>query len=303
MEIMVIANQLIELFCMMGLGYLLMKINYLDVNVNKKISNLVISVTTPALIFASVFKENEASQSAVIMMLGIAFFVYLILPVVAMLFNTLLKIPTSQRKLYQFMTVFSNTGFMGYPVVASLYGNTGVFYAAIFNLMFNLFVFTYGIYLMQENRRLDWHSLFTPGIVLSLFAMIAYFVKLSIPMVIVNVCESVGGMTTPLAMLLIGASLSNVSSKEILSDTTIYFYTLLRQFLLPLLFFQLLRLVLHDELIRGVVMMMIAMPVGSISVLFATQYGNDSTLASKNVFVTTLCSLLSIPIITFLLSL
>lgn len=303
MEIMVIANQLIELFCMMGLGYLLMKINYLDVNVNKKISNLVISVTTPALIFASVFKENEASQSAVIMMLGIAFLVYLILPVVAMLFNTLLKIPTSQRKLYQFMTVFSNTGFMGYPVVASLYGNTGVFYAAIFNLMFNLFVFTYGIYLMQENRRLDWHSLFTPGIVLSLFAMIAYFVKLSIPMVIVNVCESVGGMTTPLAMLLIGASLSNVSSKEILSDTTIYFYTLLRQFLLPLLFFPLLRLVLHDELIRGVVMMMIAMPVGSISVLFATQYGNDSTLASKNVFVTTLCSLLSIPIITFLLSL
>ncbi len=303
MEIMVIANQLIELFCMMGLGYLLMKINYLDVNVNKKISNLVISVTTPALIFASVFKENEASQSAVIMMLGIAFLVYLILPVVAMLFNTLLKIPTSQRKLYQFMTVFSNTGFMGYPVVASLYGNTGVFYAAIFNLMFNLFVFTYGIYLMQENRRLDWHSLFTPGIVLSLFAMIAYFVKLSIPMVIVNVCESVGGMTTPLAMLLIGASLSNVSSKEILSDTTIYFYTLLRQFLLPLLFFPLLRLVLQDELIRGVVMMMIAMPVGSISVLFATQYGNDSTLASKNVFVTTLCSLLSIPIITFLLSL
>ena len=303
MEIMVIANQLIELFCMMGLGYLLMKINYLDVNVNKKISNLVISVTTPALIFASVFKENEASQSAVIMMLGIAFLVYLILPVVAMLFNTLLKIPTSQRKLYQFMTVFSNTGFMGYPVVASLYGNTGVFYAAIFNLMFNLFVFTYGIYLMQENRRLDWHSLFTPGIVLSLFAMIAYFVKLSIPMVIVNVCESVGGMTTPLAMLLIGASLSNVSSKEILSDTTIYVYTLLRQFLLPLLFFPLLRLVLQDELIRGVVMMMIAMPVGSISVLFATQYGNDSTLASKNVFVTTLCSLLSIPIITFLLSL
>lgn len=303
MEIMVIANQLIELFCMMGLGYLLMKINYLDINVNKKISNLVISVTTPALIFASVFKENEASQSAVIMMLGIAFLVYLILPVVAMLFNTLLKIPTSQRKLYQFMTVFSNTGFMGYPVVASLYGNTGVFYAAIFNLMFNLFVFTYGIYLMQENRRLDWHSLFTPGIVLSLFAMIAYFVKLSIPMVIVNVCESVGGMTTPLAMLLIGASLSNVSSKEILSDTTIYVYTLLRQFLLPLLFFPLLRLVLHDELIRGVVMMMIAMPVGSISVLFATQYGNDSTLASKNVFVTTLCSLLSIPIITFLLSL
>lgn len=303
MEIMVIANQLIELFCMMGLGYLLMKINYLDVNVNKKISNLVISVTTPALIFASVFKENEASQSAVIMMLGIAFLVYLILPVVAMLFNTLLKIPTSQRKLYQFMTVFSNTGFMGYPVVASLYGNTGVFYAAIFNLMFNLFVFTYGIYLMQENRRLDWHSLFTPGIVLSLFAMIAYFVKLTIPMVIVNVCESVGGMTTPLAMLLIGASLSNVSSKEILSDTTIYFYTLLRQFLLPLLFFSLLRLVLHDELIRGVVMMMIAMPVGSISVLFATQHGNDSTLASKNVFVTTLCSLLSIPIITFLLSL
>lgn len=303
MEIMVIANQLIELFCMMGLGYLLMKINYLDVNVNKKISNLVISVTTPALIFASVFKENEASQSAVIMMLGIAFLVYLILPVVAMLFNTLLKIPTSQRKLYQFMTVFSNTGFMGYPVVASLYGNTGVFYAAIFNLMFNLFVFTYGIYLMQENRRLDWHSLFTPGIVLSLFAMIAYFVKLSIPMVIVNVCESVGGMTTPLAMLLIGASLSNVSSKEILSDTTIYVYTLLRQFLLPLLFFPLLRLVLHDKLIRGVVMMMIAMPVGSISVLFATQYGNDSTLASKNVFVTTLCSLLSIPIITFLLSL
>lgn len=303
MEIMVIANQLIELFCMMGLGYLLMKMNYLDVNVNKKISNLVISVTTPALIFASVFKENEASQSAVIMMLGIAFLVYLILPVVGMLFNSLLKIPTSQRKLYQFMTVFSNTGFMGYPVVASLYGNTGVFYAAIFNLMFNLFVFTYGIYLMQENRRLDWHSLFTPGIVLSLFAMIAYFVKLSMPMVIVNVCESVGGMTTPLAMLLIGASLSNVSSKEILSDKTIYFYTLLRQFLLPLLFFPLLRLVLHDELIRGVVMMMIAMPVGSISVLFATQYGNDTTLASKNVFLTTLCSLLSIPIITLLLSL
>ena len=135
MDIMVVINQMIQLFLIIGLGYFMQKKKIL----NAKLNFIVISITTPALIFSSVCTTSISEKSMVIYTLAIATAVYVALPVISFVLVKLMRIPMHQKGLYMFMTIFSNTGFMGYPIMKALFGNDAVFYTALFT--FNIFSF------------------------------------------------------------------------------------------------------------------------------------------------------------------
>lgn len=306
MDIMVVVNQMIQLFLIMGLGYFMMKKKILNYEVNKKLNYIILSITTPCLIISSVCGENDASKDVVLYVLLVAIVVYLLLPVLSFLLVKIMRIKKSQQGLFMFMTIFSNTGFMGFPVMKSIFGNTAVFYTAIFNMLFNLEVYTLGVVLMNYGKndrvKLDPKNLLSPGVVTSILAIIIYFLEIPLPTVLLSSCESVGNMTTPLAMMLIGASLANIRLKDIFNDFIVYPYTLIKQILIPIIAFPIICYFIKDFLIQGVTLLNIAMPVGNSAVLFATEYDGDVPLAAKTVFLTTLFSVLSIPLIVSLLS-
>lgn len=204
------------------------------------------------------------------------------------------------------MTIFSNTGFMGFPVMKAIFGNTAVFYTAIFNMLFNIEVFTLGVLLMgygnNQKIQLKPKNLLSPGIISSILAIFIYFLDISCPSFLVEACNSVGNMTTPLAMMLIGASLSSISFREIFGEWVIYPYTFIKQILLPFIAFPIICFFIQDPLIQGVTLINLAMPVGNSAVLFATEYNGNVVLAAKTVFMTTLFSVITIPlIVAFLL--
>ncbi len=305
MDVFVILMQMIQLFLVMALGYILFKVNILDEIMNKRLTTLVLSVTTPAMIIGSVLNTKVTQElNDILFVFLIGLLTYVILPIIGFIIVKVMRVPKSQQGLYIFMTVFSNIGFMGFPVMKAIFGNDAVFYTAIFNMIFNLFVFTIGKKIMSfgtsQKIEINIKSILSPGVIASLIALVVYFTRLQFPTVIVSTINMIGDITTPIAMMIIGSTLATIPLKEVFTEFRIYPYTLIKQIIVPIVIYPLLKLFINDSLILGVTLIMISMPVGNSAVLFANEYGGDVSLAAKNIFMTTLFSVLTIPFIVAL---
>ncbi len=297
--------QMIQLFLVMSIGYLLFKLKILDVDFNKKLTTLLLTVTTPALILSSVLNTTEyLPMQSILFVFFIGILIYVCLPLIGWIIVKVMKVPLPQQGLYIFMTVFSNIGFMGFPVMKAIFGNDAIFYTAIFNMIFNLLVFTVGTGIMgygtDRKTKINPKDLLSPGVVASLIALLIYFVQLKFPDVIVSTVTMIGDITTPMAMLIIGSTLANIPIWEVFSELRIYPYTFIKQIVIPIIAYPILNLFIKDPLILGVTLIMISMPVANTAVLFATEYDGDVSLAAKAVFMTTLLSIITIPLIVAL---
>lgn len=304
MEISVIINQMLVLFIVMVIGYIANKKSILDENVNRKISSLLLNITAPALILSSVVNQDKkGNPDLVINVVILGIILYAILPFIGKLLGKFLKVPKEDKNLYEFMTIFSNVGFMGFPVIESIFGSEAIFFVAIINLLFNVFCFSYGIYLISENDKVtfDFKILINPGIVVSIISIIIYITNLQVPTILKETTSMIGGITTPLAMMLIGSSLSQIPVKEVFLEKKLYPYTFLKQLIIPIIFFLILKQIITNELILGIIIIVSAMPVGATAIMFCNEYEGNTKLASKTIFITTLCSVVTIPVLVYIL--
>lgn len=210
MDLQIILHQLFTLFLLMGTGFLLSRLRFMNAEFNRTLTRLLINVTMPFLIIDSVLTlDQRAPVSTVLLVLAAAIVLYLVLPLFGYLIARLLFVPKAQRGLYTYMTAFSNVGFMGFPLISALLGAEAVFYTALFNMIFNLSSFSYGILLIRsgaenppaaEKEKSRLRMLLSPGILLSLLAIVLYFANLPFPAPVVDVVGYIGGLTTPLAM-------------------------------------------------------------------------------------------------------
>lgn len=259
----------------------------------------------PALMLSSVMKEeNSHDMGRVLEMFGLSIVIFAIaLPIISMIIVKILPISKKQQGLYMFMNSFSNVGFMGFPIIHAVFGEGAMLDAAIVNLIFNLAVFTFGItminYGTEQKDKFNIKKLLTPGIFSSVIAIIIYFSGITFPQVLSDTCSMIGEITSPIAMIIMGATLGRMDIKAVFSEWKVYPFTAIKQILIPILFWYVLKLFITDEYILGFMMIMLSMPVANTAVLFATEYKNDENLAAKTVFITTLMSLISIPFIMY----
>lgn len=302
MNMQVVLNQMIELFLLLGVGYFLYKIHIIDNVFNGKLNQFVLCVAIPCMILNSALTITKYQPiHRVLAVLLIALFIFLTLPIAGFLIAKICRVPKQDLGLYIFMTTFSNIGFIGFPVMMSIFGNESVFYTTIFNLVYNTLVYTLGYVLINigTGQKADIHlkDIFSPATISCIVAFIIYLAHFHLPEVITKTIGTLGSMTSPLAMIIIGVTLANVSLKDVFSEVKIYPYTLLKQIVLPVLAYHLLHLFVHDVLTLGVSVICIAMPVGTMAVLLTNRNGGNSELAAKNVFITTLVSIASIPVL------
>lgn len=305
MDIKVVIGQMIVLFALMGLGFLLYRVNILDLNTNSKLTSLVLSVTTPCMVLNSVLCTKKYSDPQTIFtILGIAVITYIVTPFIGILINKLLRAPTNQTGLYVFMTVFSNIGFIGYPIMKAIFGNDSVFHTSLFGMVFNIMLFTLGVYLIgigqQGNNKLNLKNLITPGVICSFLALILYLLHLRAPQIVTDFTSMIGDMTTPLAMIIIGVTLGAMNIREVFNELRVYIYTIIKQLILPVITYPIIVFLIKDNYLRGLTLVMLSMPVGSSAVLFTNKYGGDSELAAKTIFMTTLISVFTIPLIVYM---
>lgn len=304
-DIVVISNQMIKLFLIICVGFILYRIKLIDEEFRHKLTKLLLNVTMPALMLSSVMKEeNSHDMGRVLEMFGLSIVIFAIaLPIISMIIVKILPISKKQQGLYMFMNSFSNVGFMGFPIIHAVFGEGAMLDAAIVNLIFNLAVFTFGItminYGTEQKDKFNIKKLLTPGIFSSVIAIIIYFSGITFPQVLSDTCSMIGEITSPIAMIIMGATLGRMDIKAVFSEWKVYPFTAIKQILIPILFWYVLKLFITDEYILGFMMIMLSMPVANTAVLFATEYKNDENLAAKTVFITTLMSLISIPFIMY----
>lgn len=302
---MVALQVMLELFIILIIGYFLAKKDVLNQDAGKRISILIVNIVFPALIIAAVSENlDQGSLSSVlgVFLLGMA--TYIVLPIAAWIFMKLLRVPAGQQGIYQFMLIFSNCSFMGYPVLGAIFGSQAIFLSAIFNLPFNLLAFSYGIALVCKDSKAKagfrLSKLLNPGIIASVLALVIYGVSLRLPAMILELCSMVGNMTTPLSMLVLGAALAEIPLKDVFMDVRIYLMSAVRLIAIPCLAYFILHFFVSDVMTLGVAVMSLAMPVASMTVMLSNQYDGNVRLASIGVFVSTLLSVATIPLISAL---
>ena len=320
MHIGVILAQMGKLFLLLLLGVVLAKIEILDVHTKQKLTKLLLYVTTPMMMIDAfhdrmlmVSEQADSGGLGVGLLFVYCFAFYAILIILSLAIVYSIRTPKKDRRLYIFMTIFGNVGFMGFPVVSAVFGTEGLFYAAILNSVFNIFVYTFGVVLMggagaDENtgtadqlRSIPWKKLLlTPAVLCTAVGVLIFMFRLRMPALLADTCDTLGGLTSPLAMLVVGANLNGMKGRDMLANMRLNLYVLLRQIALPLIFWGIIRLIVNHPVLTPTLLLLSCMPVANTTALFATEYGGDEHLASQGIFLTTLFSLVSFPLLMWI---
>ena len=290
----------------MAVGFFLRKIKLFNDISNKAMSSLIIHVTAPCLLFSSIATMDGSESENAVTLLWVGFVLYGVLIALAILVTKLLKVSPSSRGVYEAAMIFGNVSFMGIPLVESLYGTLGVFYIAFLNIHFNIFFYSLGFYLiMKSGKRTGSFNplkLINSGIIGILLASVIFFLQVPLPEVVTVPISFVGSITSPLSMVIIGSSVAAYSLKHVFSQKKIYILSFLRLLVYPVIAYFLLRLLLGDNLITRIICIYIGMPVASIVGMTAIAYDADSESATYCIAMSTVLSLVTIPILYLIMS-
>lgn len=295
-------NQVVVLFIIMAVGFYAKKRKFLNGVVDKGLSDLLLNITLPFMIVSSFNIEYEAVMiSNAKKILVYSFFIHIGLIFISKIFY--FKLPKNKEQVFRFITIFSNVGFMGYPVLESIYGEVGVFYAAIFNIAFNLLVWTVGVilYTGEKDFKSMKKAIGNPALIAVIIGIILFVFSIKLPLAIATSLKLVGSTTTPISMIIIGSMLAEMQFKHIFSDLSIYYASLVRLIIVPLIIYIILKLLKVDEMLLNICVILQAMPAAVSAAIIAEKYGGDAVLASQCVFITTIISGITIPIVILFL--
>ena len=307
---MLLLEQMVVLFLLMGIGYLCYKKEIITDEAGKKLSAIVVNIANPALVLTGCLGEEKIQGQELFVTAAIITGVYSALLLIAQILPRLLRVEKESRGTYKAMTVFSNIGFMGFPVVAALYGKSALLYAALFTIPYNILIYTYGVSSMSsepEGGRQKGHgaaflirSTFNVGVISCIAAMIIYLCEIPVPGMIADTITHLSNLTAPLSMMVIGASLATINLKKLFTDLRLLLFSVIKLLVLPAVGVMVIRQFVDNEVILGVCLVMLATPVGSMTAMLAQQYDGDYEMASKGVALTTILSVATIPLVSML---
>lgn len=369
---MVMLQQMIVMFLMMAVGYLCYRKQILTEEVSRKVSAIVVNVANPCMILSSALTDQQMQGKELVQTFAIVVMMYAFLLAMAQLLPRILCIQKESRGAYAAMTVFANIGFMGFPVLAAMYGNGALLYGAVFQIPFNILIYTYGVAVLtrkpgacakteqdvnaeqdvkteqdvkaepnvkaevdvkaepngktgerqdaqgitaavngkSENKQSNNEQqgmmqgtleivkkIFNIGVIACIAAMLLYFLQIPVPSFLQAFITNLGNLTAPLSMMIIGASLAQMPLKELFLDKKLLLFSLVKLLLLPAVWMIMVNRVAEQEILRGVCLVMMATPAGSMTAMLAQQYGGDYETASRGVALTTVLSVITMPLL------
>ena len=316
---MILVKQMAILFFIMLVGYVCRKRNIINDEGSRVISGIVVNVANPALILsAGINKDVVIEGKNLLMVSGLSLGVYAFLILSSVIIVRILRLKKSEYGTFKVMTVFSNIGFMGFPLISSVYGSEALLYASFFVIPYNILIYTWGIHAMKKkeetledyencskvvkenNKKIEWEKIFNIGVIACISTIVIYTGKITVPATVESIIGYLSGLTAPLSMMVIGDSMTKMKIRELILEKKILIFSLLKQILIPLAGVFILKLTGLDNLMLAVCMIMLATPVGSMTAMLAQQYDGEYELASKGVALTTLLSVATIPFVSFL---
>ena len=294
---------MVVLFIIVVLGYALCKLGYMGDKFDQKLSTIVIDITCPALILSSVMGDTLPDRTLILPLLGVGFLTYILLLVFGFWVPRLIAKNRDDQGMIGFALMFANVGFIGYPIVSSIFGPQSIFYAALLNMPNTFFIFTAGVMLVKGEysiKSLNPKVLFSPAMLAAFAAALIVAFGLRVPDLVARPVTMVGGITVPAALMVIGSSMSRLPLREIIGSGKVYVSSLVRLVVVPVTLYLVFRACGVDSVINNINTVVIAMPVASFGTMFCMKYGRNPSLMTEITFVTTVFSILTIPLVTML---
>ena len=288
-------HQILVIFIGILAGFVCRKTKILSEEGTGTLSNIVVKLILPFYLFSAILNTDASVDSGMVLLtVALSAGMFLLSGIVALIVVPLLKPPQGDKGVYLFELMCGNVTYIGIPVCAAILGGSAAFYASLLNIPYNLICFSLGIWLLAG--KLPLKKILNPAFLAGVTAAVLYSLRVPVPKVILDGCSFIGQATSPCAMLVIGSVLGSVPIRQIFTEWRSIPYVILRLAGIAALVAFLLSFTDFDPVLKGVLILMAAMPAATNSTMLCTIYGGNRELSAKLIFLSTALSAVTIPL-------
>lgn len=302
------AKQMIILFLMMLTGWGAYKRGLVTREGAGSLSSIIINIFNPCMIISGVLNKESSYDIYMVMenLMMVALF-FAVLIILSKVLTKFMRLRSEEVNSYRLMMIFPNLGFMGIPLVRSLYGEEAVIFVAFYIVGYNLLVYSYGIILAMSSGRgshkeaLPWKKILNIGMAACFASILIFAFHIRVPDAAASFVDSMGNAAVPLSMMTVGIMVAQSDLKELVTDKKQILFSVISLLVIPLCCIPFLRLLPISPVSYGIFILLIAMPVGSVVMLVEREYGStDGSISAKSIALTSVLSVITIPVITYL---
>jgi malate permease and related proteins len=309
METTIILSQIFILAIVVIIGVIAAKIKVLTPESNNMLSKVIFNISLPLMLFTNFLKLDAIPRILTnsMVVLSVSGFVILFLFLMGWLATRIFKIEGREAAVFRAHSMFGNTIFLGFPLITALYGAEGLLYASMFQLISNLIMWTLGVVVLTHGNGTSWKKnlirVFNPNTIATLTGLIFFLFSVKLPALLIKPLSELGSANTWLCMLYIGAMLAFSNVRGLLEKKSLYIISFNRLIFVPAILvsffaaFSAMAGISPDKLVTSVIILEASMPCMASVVIMAKELGADDQQAVGNVFVSTLLSILTLPLV------
>ncbi len=299
-----ITSRVIVLFALVFLGFYIGKRKIMPPDIAPQLSNFIVKITFPATVFLSMVRPyDETIISHSVILFVVAFIFHLCMLAFGLVVTKVFRVDKKAQGVWIFVCMFSNNGFMGFPLAMGVYGDEGMMLIAFANVATNLLIFSIGKKVITKNYdikdKINFRQMFLTNINLAVIIGLIFFIfKIPLPEIVETGAGYVSDITAGLSMIVVGLSLSRADVKSIIKGADMWIMAGIRLVVIPLIVIAFVKCVpaFNGTLMGQIFVLMAALPTASTVSLLSEQFHTNVELAAKMVFSTTLLSVVTIPI-------
>lgn len=300
----IVISSVVILFALIFLGFFIGKKEIIRKECAPDLSNFILKVTMPVTVFCSIVQQTDLSLLGSIWRIMImALIFHLASGIVGMILVRCMKIPPREQGIWIFNCMFSNNGFMGFPLGLAIWGNDGLFLMAMANVVSNFLIFSIGLKMLTKGypvkEKIDLKKMIINNINIAVVVgFIFYIGQIPIPAGVSTLLDYISEITAGLSMIVVGLSLSRMEVMDVFRNRKMFILSAVRLLGIPFLCILVLKLipVEIDPVLEAILILMSALPAASSQTILAEQYGTNTSDAGRAIFITTLFCVVTIPI-------
>lgn len=293
--------QILQMLVILAIGGYAYKKELINNNGLKTLTNVLLEIVMPLLIFTSYQREYNTEQ---VKGLIISFFLSMFSIIIAIIISNIVIRKNDKRDyLVERMSImYTNCGFIGIPLMSALYGPLGVFYCTAFITAYNLICWSYGISMLVKLPLKEKLIKIITGrnMIAIVLGLVFYFLSIRIPETLLNPLKTIGSMNSPLALLIVGATIMKSPFKKVFLDLRSYYILIIHNIIIPIIIILLLTRINTSSLIKNVILIAMACPIGVISTTFSLKFNRDEKYASSLLGLSTIFSIVTIPLVIYI---
>jgi malate permease and related proteins len=300
MSFSVLLGKMLIFVVLMMIGYACARTGYIGKAFVSDASKLAVNVFLVASILNSVFaSEMQLDLAELVKIIGVMTLLYAVSALISFAVAKLGKFSPDREPVFEIVTSTGNNMFMGLPVAQQVYGSLGAFYISMSSLPGNLLIYSYYVYRLAKgsgNNKFSIKDVFTPPLVATIISIVIFVADIPIPSAVNNVISSTAAATMPVSMIVVGASLADINFLDAFKDKDVYISAVFRLFIIPAAVYLVLSFIPMDPTLLKSTVLIAACPTAIVCAVLSLQYGREYVFASKTILVTTIFSMVTIPL-------